>query len=335
MAIHRSSRADAARVESTIALIRSTLRLRHTTITNPRRKLNARQYGQLLRTIRDSGDTELQAYSEDKLRFDYTRSQQRFEIRIRTIIHEMMAESIFLKVGNWVEQLQGSDDTKVSNAARSVMWAGSTDVEFPFAKGENDSKSPDKSFIHTQCGCQCVFPTVVVEVGFSQRNNDLQEKAEAYIRRSNGEIRAVVGVDMYKMFQAEKRNELRLKKKYMAGELDGTGSYVYAKDENNETAEGSIVVWRPTFGRGGKKFRDEKGKPTDSVPLHLPLQDFICKAVKDSPAGSFEAPPLELVAEDVCLWVDRALKFYRTKRSQVVKEKAGRERQEKQEKDKK
>lgn len=132
------------------------------------------------------------------------------------------------------------------------MWAGSTDVEFPFAKGENDSKSPDKSFIHTQCGCQCVFPTVVVEVGFSQRNNDLQEKAETYIRRSNGEIRAVVGVDMYKMFQAEKRNELRLKKKYMAGELDGTGSYVYAKDENNETAEGSIVVWRPTFGRGGK-----------------------------------------------------------------------------------
>ncbi|KAI0452630.1 hypothetical protein F5B21DRAFT_483083 [Xylaria acuta] len=331
LATQRSSRANAARVEDTIGLIKSVPNIRRTRVTNLRRKLTAHQYGELLRAIQNSEDAELQAFFEDELRFDYTRSKKQFEVRIPTVVHEVVGNKIGTGVENWTAQLQKSVDAKISNAASSVMGTGSADVGFPFAKGESDSKSPDKSFMHKKCKSRCIYPNVVVEVGFSQSSKDLQEKAEAYIRRSKGEIRAVVGVGMDKMFRAEKRNEDRLKKMYMATrELHETESYSYEEDEKNETGEASILIWRPEVrGRDGvvatcvqnEKFRDEKGNPIGSAPLRLPLQDFICKATEYSSTGTIVAPQLEIFAGDLCMWIDEALVKYRTKRNMVVKNK--------------
>ncbi|RYC54112.1 hypothetical protein CHU98_g12097 [Xylaria longipes] len=244
MATQRSSRANATRVENTICLIKSVPSIRRTRVTNLRRKLTAYQYRELLRAIQNSEDVKLQAFIEDELQ---------------------------VGVDKWITQLQGAVDAKISNAARSFVSTGSADVEFPFAKGESDSKSPDKSFMPRE-----------------------------------------------------------------SRELDETNSYSYEKDQENETGEASILIWRPGFRRGGgvdatcvqnKKFRDEKGNPIGSAVLRLPLQDFICKATEDSSAGNYVAPQLELLAGDLCMWIDEAVVKYRTKRNRAVKKEAEDEKQ--------
>ncbi|RWA05205.1 hypothetical protein EKO27_g9899 [Xylaria grammica] len=329
LATQRSSRASGAQVEDTIRLIRSVPSIRRTRVTNLRKKLTASQYGEVRKAIQSSEDAQLQAFFEDKLRFDYTRSKKLFEIRMPTAVHEFVGNGIAAAIVNWYTQLRASGDEKVARAASSVMDAGSTDVEFPFVKGESDSKSPDKSFMHTNCERQCEFPSVVVEIGFTQSRNDLIDKAESYIRRSKGEVRVVVGVALDKIYQAEKRNEARLKSIYMGARgPDEIKSYRYEEDEHNETGEGSIIIWRPEFGRRGtvttmcvrnEIFRDNNGKSIDSPLLGLSLQDFICKKTKDSSTGNFVARPPELLAADLCKWIDEGLVRYRRKRNKKVK----------------
>ncbi|GAP85720.2 hypothetical protein SAMD00023353_1400010 [Rosellinia necatrix] len=327
LATQRRSRANTARVEEVIAFIKSTPTLRVESTTSIRRKLTVQQYGELLKAVRHSDDAGLRAYFIDKLRFDYTRSKKRFEVRMQTAVHESMVYEISGEVRQWLAHLRGSPDPKISNAASSVKGRGTTGIRFHFAKGESDIKSPDASFTHKKCKSGCKYPTIVVEIGFSQSPNDLKEKAEAYIRRSKGKIRAVVGVNLYKLYQAEMKNERRMRKMYTRGELKEGEAYSYADDEENTTGEGSILVWRPKVKEGGemevtcvqnKKFRDKNGNATDSVPLRLQLQDFMCEEMKNSSEGNFIAPAMEIGAGNLCSWVHEGLVEYRTMRHDVV-----------------
>ncbi|KAI8946160.1 hypothetical protein F4801DRAFT_583701 [Xylaria longipes] len=234
-----------------------------------------------------------------------------------TVVHEVMGNKIEVGVDKWITQLQGAVDAKISNAARSFVSTGSADVEFPFAKGESDSKSPDKSFMPRECERQCIYPTVVVEIGFSQSSKDLREKAETYIRCSKREIRVVIGVDMDKMYRAEKKNEDRLKR--CICQLESLMKRTHIRFRRGGGVDATCVQ--------NKKFRDEKGNPIGSAVLRLPLQDFICKATEDSSAGNYVAPQLELLAGDLCMWIDEAVVKYRTKRNRAVKKEAEDEKQ--------
>ncbi|TGJ87548.1 hypothetical protein E0Z10_g1207 [Xylaria hypoxylon] len=338
LAIQRSSPASGGPVKDTINLIKSVPSIGRTGGTNLRKKLTASQYGELRKAIQSSEDAQLQAFFWDG--FDYTRSKKLFEIRIPTAVHQFLGSGIAAGIGLWYTRLRASGDEEVARAASSVMSAGSADVEFPFATGESDSKSPDKSFTHTNCKRQCNFPNVIVEIGFSQSRNDLTNTAKSYICRSKGEVRVVIGVALDKIYQAEKRNEARLKSMYMgAREPDEIKSYCYEEDEHNETGEGAILIWRPEFGLRGKVtatcvrneiFRDNNGNRVDSTLLGLSLQDFICKNTKDSSAGNFVAPPPELLAGDLCRWIDDALVLYREKMNKKVKEEAENEKKKQQ-----
>jgi hypothetical protein len=52
---------------------------------------------------------------------------------------------------------------------------------------------------------------------------------------------------MGKMYQAECKNERRLKKMYRTSETDESGPQSYSTDEKNITGEASILVWRTTI----------------------------------------------------------------------------------------
>ncbi|TGJ88637.1 hypothetical protein E0Z10_g29 [Xylaria hypoxylon] len=286
LAKQRKSRADDARVQSTIDLIKSLPTIRRTRVGNLTRTLTAKQYGELLKAIKESEDDEFRSYFKDQLR--------------------------------------------ISNAAKTVKPSGSADVRFPFARGEGDSKSPDRSFRHKQCECTplCVYPTWLIEIGWSQEMKKLQDKAEAYICRSNGQIRTVVAIYMRKMYLAEVKNEKRLYEGYLTGEVDENG--FYATDEKNETGEASILVWRAVVRRNGtvdavrvqdEEFRDKNGRAIESVSLRLPLQDFICKRIADSPEGKFKES-LDISSEALCESIDDTLKYYRQERGEIKKEEA-------------
>ncbi|KAI3342256.1 hypothetical protein F4824DRAFT_445544 [Ustulina deusta] len=335
LAKQRKSRADDARVQSTIDLIKAIPTIRRTRVGNLTRKLTAKQYGELLRAIEESEDEKFRSYCKEQLRFDYTRYQKRFEIRMPTTMHEELGDYIMHKVSLWRQMLESSTDPKVVNAAKTIKSSGSADIKFPFAKGEGDSKSPDRSFKHKKCECKprCVHPTLVVEIGWSQEMKYLQEKAEAYICRSKGQIRTVVAVYMRKMYLAEVKNENRLYRAYLAGEADENESY--SSDVQNETCEASVLVWRAVVRRNGtvdavrvqnEEFRDGKGRAVPSVSLRLPLQDFLCEGVARSSAGRF-GEQLEISSEALCESIDDTLRDYRQERDEIKKHEADEEKE--------
>ncbi|GAW25706.1 hypothetical protein SAMD00023353_1101630 [Rosellinia necatrix] len=181
LAKKRTSRADDARVQGTIDLIKSIPTIRRTRVGNLTRKLTVKQYGQLLRVIEGYEDDNFRAFFQDKLRFDYTRQTQQFEIRMPTNVHEEVGDFIMDKLSIWRHSLELSIVPKVSNAAKTVKPSGSTDVQFSFTRGENDSKSPDRSVRHKQCERQCKNPTMLMEFAWSQEKENVREKAEAYM----------------------------------------------------------------------------------------------------------------------------------------------------------
>ncbi|KAK5628874.1 hypothetical protein RRF57_004589 [Xylaria bambusicola] len=320
LAKQRKSRADDARVQSMIDLIKQVPKIKRTRVVNLTNKLTAKQYGQLLKAIEDSNDDEFQSYCKEKLR-------KEFEIRMPTTMHEELGAFIMDQVSIWRHNLTLSSDPEIVKAAKSVKPSDSADIKFHFPKGESDQKSPDKSFRHKNCECKprCIHPTLVIEIGWTQDVRHLQDKAEAYIRRSQGKIRTVVTVLMRNMYLAELKNENRLYEAYIKEETDDNVSY--SSDEKNDTGEASILVWRAVSRRNGtidavcaqkEKFRDEKGRPIPGVSLRLPLRDFICKGSIDSSAGDLDKQ-LEISSEALCESIDDTLKDYRRERDEVKK----------------
>lgn len=97
-----------------------------------------------------------------------------------TSMHDEVGEWIKDQIRDWIRSLQKSTDSKVSSAAETVVSSGHTAIKFPFARGESDSKSPDLSMRHTLCQRKCKFPTIVVEIAWSQDEEDVRNKAEFY-----------------------------------------------------------------------------------------------------------------------------------------------------------
>ncbi|KAI0868389.1 hypothetical protein GGS24DRAFT_482539 [Hypoxylon argillaceum] len=328
LARRRKSRADDARVQDTIDLIKSIPTIRRTRSENLKRKLSAKQYTQLLLALNDPGDNRIPGRIKDKLRFDYTRFNQQLEIRMSTVLHSRVSGLFMDSVAIWRNELQQSKDKNISNAAKS----STTEPELTiWLKDKSDTKTPDCSMTHEcQRESECRHPTLAFEVSWTETREELRKKAERYIRLSDGAIRTVVAVSLHEMWKAEKKNESRLEKMYRKGEVDENGSYSYCDDENNLTGSASIIVWRARKLKNivtARKveetmFRDNDGNPIQSALLQLPLQDFICidmAAPREKKKG-FNAPLLEISSERLCERIEPALKTFRKGRPNVVKE---------------
>ncbi|KAI0424612.1 hypothetical protein F5Y09DRAFT_323925 [Xylaria sp. FL1042] len=330
LAGQRNSRADNARVQDTIRLIKSLPTIRRTRVTNPTRKLTPSQYEQLLERIQDNKE------SLDKLRFEYTHSTQQFEIRMVTSLHEGIVGELNRQFILWQAKLGESKNRDVSRAVKTLRQYGNEDIEFPTPKGASDLKSPDGGIKH-DCSLVC-RPALVFEIEFSHNTKEeLRERAEAYILQSNGEIRTVIGVYMGEMYKAERKNERRLKKMYRTGETDESGPQSYPTDERNITGEASILVWQGEIQENNtvaikrvqeKKFRHKNGNAIQSAALCISLEDCVCKGVEDL-VRKHKTPLLEVSSEDLCNVVEKDLRYYRTKRAKVIKEQMQKEKEEK------
>ncbi|KAI0974113.1 hypothetical protein F4678DRAFT_458905 [Xylaria arbuscula] len=327
LAKQSKSQADDAQVQSTIDLIKSIPTIRRTRVGNVSKTLTAKQYEKLLRVVEESKDEDFRSYFIDELRFDYSRHKKRFEIRMPTSMHEGLGETIRESILRWKFMLESSTDPTVANAAKNIKGKGSADVEFPFPKGIEDSKSPDLSYGHMDCECEspCDEPSLIIEIGWTQDMKNLQKKAEDYICRTDGRIRTVVGVCMRDMYLAELKNEKRLYRMHVAGEVDISESY--PDDERNMTGGATVIVWRAVVRENGtvkavciqdEEFRDEQGRAVDSVSLRLQLQDFICNGVADA---GFEEQ-LEISAAALCTSIDGTLRDYRRKRGNIQRNRA-------------
>ncbi|KAI0436833.1 hypothetical protein F4803DRAFT_556624 [Xylaria telfairii] len=144
------------------------------------------------------------------------------------------------------------------------------------------------------------------------------------------------------MFQAERKNEAKLKRMYLKDEVDD--SYCYWEDESNQTGSASILVWRARKRSDGtiqienaeeKIFRDIRGDTVQSGLLCVPFHDFLCGDIMDTQKGKLEALSLEISSAVLCKTIQRTLKVYRKQRSAEIREEVEREEQAKMEKKKK
>ncbi|KAI1345854.1 hypothetical protein F5Y01DRAFT_320341 [Xylaria sp. FL0043] len=321
LSMKRNSSADDAHVEDAIRLIKSLPTIQHNLVTNPTRKLTPSQYEQLLERIENDKDCS------NRLRFEYTHSTQQFEIRLTTALHAGVVGELNEQSALWRAELWKSSNSEVSSAAGTLRPYGNEDIRIAASEGASDLKSPDGGIKHV-CSLFCL-PALVFEIGFSHNTKkELKEKAEAYILRSKGEIRTVIGVWLGEMYKAECKNEKRLRKLYRANATDEITPQSYPTDDKNVTGEASILVWRAMADENNtvvikrvqeKKFRDATGKAIQPAALRISLEDCVCKGVIHS-VRKHETSILEISSEALCNIIEENLGFYRTKRAQAIRE---------------
>lgn len=126
-------------------------------------------------------------------RYDYFSQVERFVIRMNSVTHEICVWYLGGEIDSQLRQYRVGGNTKSQAFAKEVLPYGSPNLKFPpDDDGHVDRHSPDVSFWHSEA----TWPGVLIEVAFSQYSKGLDRLAWDYVNDSNGEIRAVVCLDL-------------------------------------------------------------------------------------------------------------------------------------------
>ncbi|KAI9774713.1 MAG: hypothetical protein M1839_001674 [Geoglossum umbratile] len=141
-------------------------------------------------------DDDLWGYVLHKLRFDYDPHSRELIFRMPSAIHEIFIANVVSEILFQLNRL-GIDTSKpeIAALARSILPCASTDIVFysnPTDKQEYPKKSPDASFGHENAA----YPSLIIEVSYSQKRKDLPRLADNYIIGSHGNVRMVIGLDI-------------------------------------------------------------------------------------------------------------------------------------------
>ncbi|KAH0558947.1 hypothetical protein GP486_004429 [Trichoglossum hirsutum] len=215
-------------------------------------------------------DSHLCGYVEDKVRYDFDPDIQELIVRTTTATHDLFIADV---VGDICTQLTAIADSQGSAAevAKQVKWQNTTRIILRDESGRADNSNwdaeinleyprrcPDAAFRHSAVK----YPSVVLEVSFSQKRKDLPYLADSYIIGSGGSIGVVVALDLEH----------------------------YRKGANRpQSKEATISVWRR------KTWRDDTGT------RHLGAEEVISQVPFRTPEGNPAPGNLSLKLEDFAL----------------------------------
>ena len=153
----------------------------------------------------------LRDWYREKVRYDWDSEEERLVLRMPTALHERFTacveDAIGIAIDDAVKDLEESgneQDGRIAAELRKIYKGRSTTLELKVPRLESSSqesegtdagdkavrRSPDATFYHPS---QPEYPTLVVEVSYSQQQKDLPLLAESYIIDSSHAICAVVG----------------------------------------------------------------------------------------------------------------------------------------------
>jgi hypothetical protein len=233
-----------------------------------------------------------------------------------SFLHDTLAEGIGLDIGFWLENRVNYSDERTVAAAKGIIPAGTSIIDFPVAPGFPDKKGPDKSFQHQQCE----FPGLVIEVAWSQRKLDLPWLADQYIQRSKGEIRTVVGVNLNDIYREKRRKGAKTASadapatfSIWRAEFDNSNGQtrVSVKNSVRDQVHFPLILQSTDYASDKieQDFRNQDGNPVPSVGLQLSLKDFVCENVVGS-FGEVENPQLVISSESLCKRYEAAMALY-------------------------
>jgi hypothetical protein len=107
-------------------------------------------------------------------------------------LHEYLARQIDGDILGQIRGLKRSSDATTAKLAHEIGSLSSARLKFRVPDQNYDKHEPDASF--RRRGSK--FPGLVIEISWSQRRLNLPRLAREYIRKSDGLIRTVVGIDV-------------------------------------------------------------------------------------------------------------------------------------------
>lgn len=180
--------------------------------TRPRSfRLDPDEYTELQRRIAQEGD--FGGWFTDKVRFDY--SHGRWSLRMPSAVHERVIACVEDAIAQAVDDLANrldrrarKEDATAARELRGLYKGRSATVnlyEQPDVKSEADTDAEDEAISTTRCpdatffhrgSEQANYPTLVLEVSYSQQRKHLPRLADNYIIGSRHAIRCVLGLDL-------------------------------------------------------------------------------------------------------------------------------------------
>ncbi|KAH0556226.1 hypothetical protein GP486_005847 [Trichoglossum hirsutum] len=236
---------------------------------------------------KDNGLNGLGGYVEDKVRYDFNPDNEEFIIRMPTPTHELFIENV---VDDMKAQFrdaasgQGLDAEK----AKQIICHGGTDIILRDEPGRPDDNSdwdlkmnakypkrtPDTAF----GPATVLYPTVVLEISYSQKRKDLRYIADDYIIGSGGSIGVVIGLDVEYRKKTSKRTSSKMatvsmwRRKIWMGE-DGM-RHLEAEEVISEdvfrTANGEAALGALTLKLSDFFLPDVTSSSDQSVSISIP-----------------------------------------------------------------
>lgn len=126
--------------------------------------------------------------------FDWSPHISSFIIRIPTSTHDIFTELVVQEIGSQLESVahRNKDVAAIVNQVRSES---TSDVYLYGDEPINDrypKHTPDASFAHADSQ----YPSIIIETSYSQQHKVLERLADEYICGSEGNIAAILGLDI-------------------------------------------------------------------------------------------------------------------------------------------
>ncbi|KHN94123.1 uncharacterized protein MAM_08053 [Metarhizium album ARSEF 1941] len=127
-------------------------------------------------------------------RTDYDPNRSLLNLRMPSPVHEFFANILALNLQIQLHRIATQDNDTGTFASR-IRIGGSATIQL--AEGDSElfqtiQRQPDAQFRHANTQ----YPGVVIEVSYSQDGKNLRKLAQDYILYSNGDIKAVIGINI-------------------------------------------------------------------------------------------------------------------------------------------
>ncbi|RFU27241.1 hypothetical protein B7463_g9092, partial [Scytalidium lignicola] len=236
-------------------------------------------YENVLWLLQSDRDMSLWGFVRHKLQYYYFPSTSKFILRMPTSMQESIIKSVIDELQRQLKVISQGEGPS-AEFAKEVESDGSATIDFD--EPQYGSHNPDGQFRHSQAN----YPGVVLEVADSQKGKELASLADEYILGSDGDIRAVIGINLdYKEIGK------------------ATLSVWEPQIVPNHIGEDELVAVQVV---ADQIFRDEMANPNESTKISLQLQQFATEAFTQA-YGALQ-DPISISAQSLCDFVDRAMK---------------------------
>ena len=212
-------------------------------------------------------------------------------------IQVYIGESIAMEISQQLGTIR-TGNNPAAVLARKIGCIGSASIFLE----DNARHDPDKEFGYEGA----IYPSVIIEIAYSQTKKKLSRLADHYIVESSGQIQMVIGIEL----DSRGSKSATVRSWCPIYGVDDEGRFLASEEISShvcQTKDTSIG----TFNRLSKEFRRTDGTAVADKALRLQLKDFVPRQIEADPDGL--AHEILIPFEKLAMFVDEAESRQNTK----------------------